>query len=81
MMARLDGYYFDILGPGCGDVTHDNVVNVIDIIYLISYKFQNGPAPDPMEEADVDLNGVVNILDIIMLINFKFNGGPAPACM
>jgi len=81
LMARMTGWSSEIDPPGCGDVNHDNLVNVLDIIFLIDFKFNGGSAPDPMEIGDVDLNGQVNILDIIYLIDYKFKGGPTPACM
>lgn len=81
LIARIDGWSPDIEPPGCGDCTGDNLVNVLDIIYLIEYKFQDGPPPDPMSTGDVDMNQQVNVLDIIFLINYKYKNGPAPTCM
>jgi len=62
-----------------GDVDTSDVVNILDIVYLIDYKFQNGPPP-PYEEriADFNCDSAMNILDIIFLIEFKFMDGPAP---
>lgn len=65
----------------CGDVNNDGVVNILDIIFLIDYKFKGGPAPEIMASADVNSDGVINILDIIYLIDYKFKGGPEPNCM
>ncbi len=55
-------------------------INILDIVYVINYKFKGGPAPIPYDtcSADVDCNCVVNILDIVYLVNYKFKGGPAP---
>ncbi len=64
----------------CGDINNDGLVNILDIIFLIDFKFKGGPAPDNLEAADVNNDGLVNILDIIYLINHKFKGGPAPDC-
>lgn len=64
----------------CGDVNLDNSVNVIDIIYLIDNKYQEGPAPQIAESADVDNSGNFDILDIIYLIEHKYKDGPAPIC-
>ncbi len=58
-----------------------NKVDILDIIYLIDHKFKDGPAPDPIESADVNNDGLVDILDIIYLIDFKFKEGPEPACI
>ncbi len=65
----------------CGDVTNDALINILDIIYLIDFKFKGGPAPAVMESADVNGDSLVNILDIIYLIDFKFKGGPEPDCL
>jgi len=47
---------------------------------MINYKYKSGPAPNPLEAADVDGISPVNILDIVYLINYKYKSGPAPAC-
>ncbi len=62
----------------CGDANDDEIVNILDILYLIDYKFRGGPAPIPVLSGDVNLDGLVNVLDIIYLIDFKFKNGPAP---
>ncbi len=64
----------------CGDVDDNGEINVLDIIYLINYKFKGGPAPIYENSADVNHDGSVNVLDLIYLIDFKFKGGPAPDC-
>ncbi len=64
----------------CGDTNDDEIVNILDILYLIDYKFKDGPEPKPMLAADVNGDGLVNILDIIYLIDYKFKGGPEPNC-
>ncbi len=79
-------YYEPELLPGeitrvaCGDVNLDNLVNVLDILYMIDNKFKGGPAPAIPGLADVDGNGTFNVLDIIYMIDFKFKGGPSPEC-
>ncbi len=64
----------------CGDVNDDSIINILDIIYLIDYKFRGGPEPAIMESADVNSDGIINILDIIYLIEYKFKGGAEPYC-
>ena len=64
----------------CGDFDDNGIINILDIVYLIDYKFTGGPAPEPIESADVNNDGVVNLLDIVYLIDFKFQGGPEPNC-
>ncbi len=64
----------------CGDVDGIEAINILDIVYIINYKYKSGPEPDPMESADVDGISPVNILDIVYLINYKYKSGPAPNC-
>jgi len=61
-----------------GDVDGNGIVEVSDCVFLISYIFAFGPAPDPLEAADADCNGIVEISDAVFLLNFIFASGPAP---
>ncbi len=61
-----------------GDANRDGIVNILDILYLIDYKFKGGPPPDPIGAGDTNCNLVVNIIDIVYLIDHKFKGGPEP---
>ncbi len=70
----------DICDFICADVNSDEAVDILDIIYLIDYKFKNGPAPIPSGAGDVNFDSAVNILDIVYMINYKFKGGPWPYC-
>jgi hypothetical protein len=62
----------------CGDVDENGIVDILDIIFMIDWKFKNGPVPDRLEAANVNGDDIVDILDIIYLIDNKFKGGPAP---
>ena len=64
----------------CGDCQVDKKVNLLDIVYLINYKYKDGPPPVPLDHGDVNSDGNVNILDIISIINYKYKNGPAPVC-
>jgi hypothetical protein len=64
----------------CGDVNDDGTINILDIVFLINYKYKNGAAPDPIESGDVNSDGTINILDIVYLINYKYKNGAAPDC-
>jgi hypothetical protein len=63
-----------------GDCNGDGVTNVGDVVYLISYLYKGGPAPDPPEIGDVNCDGVVDIGDAVFLVNYLFKGGPPPCC-
>ncbi len=68
----------------CGDASGDQVVNLLDILYLIAYKYNTppGPAPIPPEAGDANGDGAVNLIDILYLIAYKYNSppGPEPIC-
>jgi len=65
-----------------GDVATDanGYVLVNDLIYLVDYLFNSGPAPSCPEEGDcaVPLDGLILINDLVYLVDFLFKGGPAP---
>ena len=67
-----------LLGHIPGDVNFDGIVNILDIMRMIDFKFKGGMAIVPIEVADVNGSGDFNILDIIYLIDYKYKGGPAP---
>jgi hypothetical protein len=54
------------------------VVNVGDVVYLVTYLYKEGPPPAPMEAGDVDCDGLVNVGDVVYLVNYLYKGGPAP---
>jgi hypothetical protein len=71
---------FTVIDPDCGDLNDDSSVNILDIAFLINYLYNDGPAPDPLNDADVDGSGDINILDITYLIAFLYTNGPPPDC-
>lgn len=68
----------------CGDVTDEGNVDLLDILFLIDYKYgiPPGNAPDPIESGDVNGDGDVNLIDILYLIDYLYGvpPGPAPNC-
>lgn len=64
----------------CGDLDESEMVDILDIIYFIEWKFKEGPAPAVLDAADVNNDGEQNILDITYLIEYKYKEGPAPSC-
>lgn len=64
----------------CGDVDNNGEMNILDIIFLINFKYKEGPEPDYNESAEVNGDGDINILDIIYLINFRYKDGPDLIC-
>ena len=64
----------------CGNVDGVEGIDILDIVFLINYKYKGGPAPEPIESGDVDGIPPVNILDIVYLINSIYKDGPNPIC-
>jgi hypothetical protein len=62
----------------CGDLNLDDVVDIVDVVYLINYVFYSGPAP--VVNADVNSDDWVDIKDVVILINYIFYGGVEPNC-
>ncbi len=62
----------------CGDVDNSGAIDVSDIVYIIQYIFNDGPAPSPLISADVDLSGSVDVSDAVYFVQYIFNDGPAP---
>lgn len=65
-----------------GDANNDGLFNLLDILYLIAYKYNTPPgdAPTPYAVCSGDATGdcVVNLLDILYLISYKYDTPPGP---
>jgi len=61
-----------------GNVNCDELTNVQDVIYLVSYLFRGGPSPHPLENGDLNCDGKVTVTDVLYLVNYLFKGGPPP---
>ncbi len=63
-----------------GNVDHDpmGVLDIADLVYLVTYMFDGGPLPPCPGEADVDASVLIDIADLIYLVDYMFNSGPAP---
>jgi hypothetical protein len=66
--------------PPCGDLNQDGLINILDVVLLIDYKYKNGPEPVPMINAYINNDDLINILDIVYLLNYKYKDGPGPIC-
>jgi len=78
---------FDGIGDACeytcGDPNDDDLVNLLDILYLVDFLYGIGAPPYPvMEAGDANADYAVNLLDILYLIDFLYGtpNGPAPLC-
>ncbi len=74
----------DVMFANCGDANGDDNINLLDILYLISYLYGNPPGnpPDPIEAGDANADHIINLLDILYLIDFLYGdpAGPEPQC-
>ena len=53
----------------CGDSNGDEMVDVLDVVYLIQYCYKNGPLPWEPDTAEADGYEFINLRDIVYLIN------------
>ncbi len=61
-----------------GDANNDENVNILDVVFLINYKYKGGAAPPIPELADPNNDCSIDILDVVYLINYKYKDGPDP---
>ncbi|MBN2226676.1 MAG: hypothetical protein JW763_04875 [candidate division Zixibacteria bacterium] len=67
------------IGHVLGDVNNDAALNLLDVLYLVDYVYNEGPDPvGSILAGDADWNTKVNLLDILFLITHIYQEGPAP---
>ncbi len=77
------GYWISSVSGACdcepGEANGVPLINILDVVYIINYKYKGGPDPVPYAlcSADADCSCVVNILDVVYIINYKYKSGPA----
>jgi len=73
-------YCFTVFAPELGDANADGIVDIGDVVYLISYLYRGGPPPTPPEVGDTNCDGIVDIGDVVRLIGYLYRGEPPPSC-
>jgi len=63
-----------------GDANGDYIINVGDVVYLVSYLYKGGPAPEPVWVGDCNCDDIVNVADVVYLVNYLYRGGDPPGC-
>jgi len=63
-----------------GDCNGSGVVELGDVVYLISYLYKSGPIPVPLKVGDVNCSGEVELGDVVYLITYLYKSGSAPCC-
>jgi len=66
------------LPPVPGDVNNDGFVNVLDVVWLVSYINGSPPVGFNTENGDVNNDGFINIADLTALINLIMGGAKSP---
>ena len=63
-----------------GNVNGDpnDLCNVVDLTYYVTYLFNSGAPPPCDEEADVNADGNRNVVDLTYIVKYLFNSGPPP---
>jgi hypothetical protein len=64
----------------CGDADGSRTINIIDANFMVKFLYASGPAPEPLEIADVNSSGDINIIDVSYLVNYLYKNGPEPVC-
>lgn len=66
---------------GNADYDQDDNTNIVDLVFLVTYLFDGGPAPWCFDEADANYDGNVNIADVTYYVGYLFQGfAPPPSC-
>ena len=64
-----------------GDVNHSGEIDLVDVVYLLNFLFQRGPAPYTLCSADVNCDEEIGITDVIYLLRYAFfEMSPTPGC-
>jgi hypothetical protein len=68
----------------CGNANSDDVIDIADAVFLITYIFKSGPPPGdcmyPLGKGDANGDLAIDIADATYLIRYIFKGGAAPHC-
>jgi len=76
--AAADNGFLSLYTGNCAGPDGVGSYNVSDAVFLISYIFGGGPAPNPLRTGDVNCDDNVSVSDAVYLINYIFAGGPGP---
>jgi hypothetical protein len=63
-----------------GDVNTNGVIDIGDVVYLITFLYKSGSPPNPLLAGDVNCSGAVELGDVVFLITYLYKNGPPPPC-
>jgi hypothetical protein len=61
-----------------GDLDGNGRRDIVDLVYMVDFMFQGGPAPLDINSADVDGSCRVDISDLVYYVSYLFQAGPEP---
>lgn len=61
-----------------GDANADNQLNLMDVLFVLSYLYKDGNTPVSLDAADANYDTSINLLDAIYLLNYFYKEGPPP---
>jgi hypothetical protein len=76
----LDEFSLSLTLSHRGDANTDGIIDVSDVVYLITYLYKDGPAPNPLLIGDANCSGLVELGDVVYLITYLYKDGPPPPC-
>ena len=60
-----------------GDANDDKMINITDVVAVISYMLQESPSPFVFKAADVNEDDIINVTDIVGIIDIMTSGTSA----
>jgi subtilisin family serine protease len=77
--GRINCYNALVLASGYtyvyGDANGDGVINLGDLVFLISYQYKGGVPPDPLSAGDCNGDCVINVGDVVYMISCLYRNG------
>jgi len=78
--AEAEEFALAALPPPCpcmaftrGDANNSNTVDIADEIYILSFLFQSGSAPVPLDSGDANDDGMIDVADAIYISSYLFS--------
>ena len=56
-----------------GDVNHDGIVDVVDVMATVSKALGKGVTPFHTEQADINNDGEIDVSDVMSIVNIVLN--------
>jgi hypothetical protein len=79
-VAREFNYEPGVFPSVCGDVNDDDIIDLGDLLFLISFLYKGGGAPEPLNLGEVNNDGIVDLGDVLYTISYLYKGGAPPNC-